>query len=58
MKTLEEKITEAFDWFYGMGWTLSMVISWSLHGSIHLALAHGICSWGYVIYFMIKTGKF
>jgi hypothetical protein len=37
----------------GMGTSLAMAISWSLHQSILWAILHGICSWFYVIYFAI-----
>ena len=35
------------------GCALAIVISWSLHKSVLWAILHGICSWFYVIYYLI-----
>lgn len=36
-----------------MGGALAMILSWSRNQSILYAMAHGLCSWIYVIYFAI-----
>jgi len=38
---------------FGFGSALAMVISWSIHQSILLAIFHGVLSWCYVIYYAI-----
>jgi hypothetical protein len=39
------------------GAIMAMILSWHVNHSILWALAHGICSWGYVIYYAIcKAG--
>ena len=35
----------------GFGTALAISISWSVNKSIGWAIAHGILSWGYVIYY-------
>lgn len=35
------------------GTALAIVISWTANGSIVWAVIHGICSWLYVIYYLI-----
>ena len=35
------------------GTALAMILSWSRNGSILWAIAHGICSWLYVIWFAL-----
>ena len=35
-----------------IGNALAITLSWSLHKSIAWAIAHGICSWIYVIYYV------
>lgn len=37
------------------GSVLAISISWSLHKSIWWAIAHGCCSWLYVIYYAAVT---
>jgi hypothetical protein len=34
-----------------MGGVIAIVISWSLNKSILWAALHGVCGWGYVIYY-------
>jgi hypothetical protein len=36
------------------GSCLAMIISYTAWKSIFWAVVHGICSWGYVIYYVIK----
>ena len=36
-----------------MGSGLAMILSWSINHSILWAILHGICSWLYVIYWVI-----
>lgn len=38
----------------GLGSTLAIVISWSLNKSIGWAILHGIFSWFYVLYYVLK----
>ena len=38
----------------GFGTALAMIISYVKWGSIGWAILHGLFSWGYVIYYMIK----
>ena len=40
----------------GFGSALAITISWSANQSILWAIAHGIFSWFYVIYYAIKYG--
>jgi hypothetical protein len=35
-----------------IGNALAIAISWNLHKSILWAIAHGLCSWLYVIYYV------
>ncbi len=35
---------------YGLGMCIAVVLSWSRNASILWCIAHGICSWLYVIY--------
>ena len=37
----------------GFGVALAIVISWSTNGSVLWAIAHGILSWLYVIYYLV-----
>ena len=39
------------------GSTLAVVISYTHYHSIGWAIVHGLCSWGYVIYFAITGAK-
>jgi len=36
---------------YGFGAALAIAISWSVNHTIPWAIAHGVCSWLYVIYY-------
>ena len=36
---------------------IAIIISWSLNKSIFWAVIHGICSWLYVIYYLIGNPK-
>lgn len=38
----------------GLGGVLAIVISWSLNKSISWAILHGIFSWFYVLYYVLK----
>lgn len=38
---------------YALGMALAVVLSWARNASILWAIAHGIFSWGYVIYFAV-----
>lgn len=38
----------------GFGSALAMVISWSQHQSVLWAILHGIFSWFYVIYYVLR----
>lgn len=38
------------------GSALAMVISYTTYQSIGWAIFHGLCSWFYVVYFIIKYG--
>jgi hypothetical protein len=40
----------------GFGAALAMVISYGTWNSIMWAAIHGLMSWGYVIYYIIKYG--
>jgi hypothetical protein len=40
------------------GSALAMILSWSINRSILWALLHGILSWLYVIYFVIRYRLF
>lgn len=35
------------------GSALAIAVSWSLHKSVLWAILHGLCSWLYVIYYLI-----
>ena len=48
-----EKVRGAAKAGIGFGSCLAIVISWSLHQSILLAIIHGLLGWFYVIYYMI-----
>jgi len=37
----------------GLGGALAMILSWEVNHSILWAIAHGFCSWIYVIYYAI-----
>gem|GEM_PF-663740 len=37
-----------------MGCSLAMILSYSINHSIGWAILHGICSWGYVLYYVIS----
>ena len=39
------------------GTALAITISWSANKSILWAVLHGMCSWGYVIYYLIRYGS-
>jgi len=39
---------------YALGMCIAVVLSWSRNASILWCIAHGICSWGYVIYVAIS----
>jgi len=36
-----------------MGSTLAMILSWATNKSVLWCILHGICSWLYVIYYLI-----
>jgi hypothetical protein len=36
------------------GSALAITISWSINKSVLWAILHGICSWVYVIYYLIR----
>jgi len=38
----------------GFGSALAMVISWSMNQSVLWAIVHGILSWLYVIYYVVR----
>ncbi len=38
--------------FYFPGMALATAISWSLNHSILWGLIHGLCSWGYLVYYI------
>jgi hypothetical protein len=60
MQTYEESVESGGKCIittYCIGYILAMVIRWSRSMSIHLALYHGALSWGYVLWFAIKTGR-
>lgn len=48
---MEEEIVETG---VGLGSLLAIIISWSLNHSVLWAIIHGIFSWFYVIYYLIK----
>ena len=37
----------------GIGAVLAVILSWTANKSIWWAALHGICGWGYVIYYAI-----
>jgi hypothetical protein len=37
----------------GLGVSMAVAISWSLHKSILWAFLHGICSWFYILYYAL-----
>ncbi len=37
----------------GFGCCLAMIISWSLHQSVLLALFHGVLGWFYVVWYLL-----
>jgi len=37
----------------GFGCALAITISWSINHSVVWAILHGICSWLYVIYYLL-----
>jgi hypothetical protein len=37
----------------GFGSALAITISWSVHGSLLLAIFHGILGWLYVVYYAV-----
>ncbi len=39
-----------------LGSVLAVTISWSLHKSVLGAVVHGLCSWFYVLFYMITGG--
>ncbi len=39
---------------YWVGWSLAMVISWSLNTSVFWALVHAFCSWIYIGYYLVR----
>jgi len=39
------------------GSSLAMIISWSVNKSIIWALAHGLFSWAYIIYYAVGLGR-
>jgi hypothetical protein len=39
------------------GGVIAVCISWSVNHSILWAMLHGMCSWGYVIYYACGGGK-
>jgi len=45
--------SESTSYGIGMGAALAMILSFSLNHSVLWAILHGICSWLYVIYFVI-----
>jgi len=36
---------------YALGMSIAVVLSWSRNGSILWCMLHGLCSWGYVIFY-------
>lgn len=38
----------------GLGSVLAVVLSWSSNHSVLWAILHAVCSWFYVIYWLIK----
>ena len=36
---------------------IAIIISWSLNKSVFWAIIHGICSWLYIIYYLIGNPK-
>ena len=39
------------------GTALAITISWSANKSVLWAIVHGLCSWFYVIYFVLRYGS-
>lgn len=37
----------------GLGSAIAVTVSWSLYHSLVWAILHGVCSWGYVIYYAL-----
>jgi hypothetical protein len=56
IKTEEDKklAESAITTFSTLGVSLAVVLSWSINQSIWWAIFHGILSWFYVIYFVIR----
>lgn len=58
LSDLESKVKEfkrdrgVYAW--GLGTILAMILSWSKNASILWCIGHGILSWFYVIYFVVK----
>ncbi|PYU06838.1 MAG: hypothetical protein DMG33_06620 [Acidobacteria bacterium] len=40
---------------YGLGATLAVILSWESNHAIIWALLHGLLSWFYVIYYIVKN---
>ena len=38
------------------GTVIAITISWSLHKSILWAILHGMCSWFYIIFYVVTRG--
>jgi len=45
---------ESSTYGYAMGSALAMTVSWSINHSILWAIAHGACSWFYILYFALN----
>ncbi len=42
---------------YLFGSNLALCMSWSVHKSVSVAILHGIMSWLYVAYYVLKESK-
>jgi p-aminobenzoyl-glutamate transporter AbgT len=38
----------------GIGTIIAIILSWSINHSVLWCVLHGVCSWFYVIYYLIK----
>lgn len=55
MKLKIEKDEEIIKVLYNTGYTLAMIVSFSLHKSIFSAIVHGFFSWVYVFYYLLTN---
>lgn len=57
IERLEAKLGEDYKngigLFYALGMAIAVVLSWARNASILWCIAHGLLSWGYVIYFAL-----